>query len=115
MTVLVLSAVLAGVTLPASALTALADPVPAPEDVGPGWVAAVVFVLLFVVTILLWMNMRKQLGRIRIPREDSEAGLDEGPEAGSHAGSDRAEATTPPADDQRNRSEKDGASQPPST
>jgi flagellar biosynthesis/type III secretory pathway M-ring protein FliF/YscJ len=50
----------------------LTDPVPDPSDVGPGWVAFVVFVLLFVVTILLWLNMKKQLGRIRLPEDEAQ-------------------------------------------
>ncbi|QIK67514.1 hypothetical protein G7072_15200 [Nocardioides sp. HDW12B] len=41
------------------------DEVPAPEDVRPGWVAMGSFFLLFAVTILLWMNMRKQIGKIK--------------------------------------------------
>ena len=41
------------------------DEVPAPEDVRPGWVAMGSFFLLFAVTILLWMSMRKQIGKIR--------------------------------------------------
>ncbi len=46
------------------ALDAL-DEVPAPEDVRPGWIAMGSFFLLFAVTILLWMNMRKQIGKIK--------------------------------------------------
>ena len=57
----------------------LGDPVPEPSDVGPGWVAFVVFVLLFVVTILLWMNMKKQLGRIRLPEDEAEDETEEQP------------------------------------
>ena len=41
------------------------DEVPAPEDVRPGWIAMGSFFLLFAVTILLWMNMRKQIGKIK--------------------------------------------------
>jgi hypothetical protein len=48
-----------------SILVPLADKVPDPEDVAPGWIYAVVIIGLFVVTILLWLSMRKQLGKIR--------------------------------------------------
>jgi type VI protein secretion system component VasK len=41
------------------------DEVPAPEDVRPGWIALGSFLLLAVVTVLLWLSMRKQLGKIR--------------------------------------------------
>ena len=41
------------------------DETPAPEDVRPGWIAMGSFFLLFAVTILLWLSMRKQLGRIK--------------------------------------------------
>ncbi len=40
------------------------DPVPAPSEVTPGWLGFGFFVTLCVVTVLLWFNMRKQLGRI---------------------------------------------------
>jgi hypothetical protein len=48
-----------------SILVPLVDDVPDPEDVTPGWIYAVVIIGLFVVTILLWLSMRKQLGKIR--------------------------------------------------
>jgi hypothetical protein len=41
------------------------DEVPAPDDVKPGWIALGSFLLLAVVTVLLWLSMRKQLGKIR--------------------------------------------------
>lgn len=50
-----------------------ADPVPEPEDVKPGWIAFVVVMALVAASILLWLSMRKQLGRIRVPREGGEA------------------------------------------
>ena len=40
------------------------DPVPNANQVGPGWIAAVVVLLLIVGTLLLWRNMRKQLTKI---------------------------------------------------
>ena len=43
----------------------LLDPVPEANEVTPGWVYAVVVIGLFLVTILLWLSMRKQLGKIR--------------------------------------------------
>ena len=42
----------------------LVDVPPNLEDIKPGWVAVVVILLLIVVTALLWLNMRKHLGRI---------------------------------------------------
>ena len=49
----------------------LLDPVPAAGEVTPGWVYAVVVLGLFVVTFLLWLSMRKQLGRIRFTEDGS--------------------------------------------
>jgi hypothetical protein len=46
------------------------DDVPAPEDVRPGWIALGSFLLLAFVTVLLWLSMRKQLGKIRFDEED---------------------------------------------
>ena len=40
------------------------DDVPRPEEVGPGWIAAVVMLGLVIATLLLWRNMRKQLKKI---------------------------------------------------
>ena len=39
--------------------------------VGPGWVAFVVVVALCVVTTLLWLSMRKQLGKIRFEEQET--------------------------------------------
>jgi protein-S-isoprenylcysteine O-methyltransferase Ste14 len=47
-----------------------ADPVPAAEDVRPGWIAVVTVVLLCAASVFLWFSMRKQLRRIQVPRED---------------------------------------------
>ncbi len=44
---------------------------PDPADVKPGWVAFVIVVVLCVVTVLLWLNMRKQLGKIRFEEKDT--------------------------------------------
>lgn len=54
---------------PVLTVLAAVDPVPAEEDVKPGWVALVLVLVLCAVTVLLWLSMRKQLGRIRIDKE----------------------------------------------
>ena len=59
-----------------------ADPVPAPEDVRPGWIALVTVVLLCAASLFLWFSMRKQLRRIQVPREGEE------PQAEGPAGAD---------------------------
>ncbi len=46
------------------------DEAPAPADIKPGWVALVIVLTLCVVTTLLWLNMRKQLGKIRFEEKD---------------------------------------------
>ena len=51
-----------------------ADPVPAPEDVRPGWIALITVLLLCSASVLLWFSMRKQLRRIQVPREGEETG-----------------------------------------
>ena len=40
------------------------DPIPNANQVGPGWIAAVVVLALIIGTFLLWRNMRKQLTKI---------------------------------------------------
>jgi protein-S-isoprenylcysteine O-methyltransferase Ste14 len=52
------------------------DPVPAPEDLRPGWIALVTILLLCGASLFLWFSMRKQLRRIQVPREDEEATTD---------------------------------------
>jgi hypothetical protein len=49
-----------------------ADPVPAPEDVRPGWIALITVVSLCAASLFLWFSMRKQLRRIQVPREGEE-------------------------------------------
>jgi hypothetical protein len=49
---------------------AIDDP-PSVSEINPGWVATVVVVTLCVVTVLLWLNMRKQLGKIRFEEKDT--------------------------------------------
>jgi hypothetical protein len=46
-----------------------ADPVPEPSDVKPGGIALLVVSLLVAASIFLWFSMRKQLGRIQVPRD----------------------------------------------
>ena len=65
----------------------LLDPVPDANEVTPGWLYAVVFIGLFVVTILLWLSMRKQLGKIRF-KEDGDT-TDNGGDDRSDSGSVR--------------------------
>jgi protein-S-isoprenylcysteine O-methyltransferase Ste14 len=50
-------------------LPSLADPVPEPEDVQPGWIALVTVLSLCAASLFLWFSMRKQLRRIQVPRE----------------------------------------------
>jgi hypothetical protein len=38
-----------------------------PSDVKPGWIAFFVVMALLVATFLLWRNMNKQLGKIKVP------------------------------------------------
>jgi hypothetical protein len=45
-------------------LPPLADGVPKAEDVTPGWIYAAVFFAMCGLTVLLWLSMRKQLGKI---------------------------------------------------
>ncbi len=44
---------------------------PDPAAVKPGWVALVVVLVLCVVTALLWLNMRKQLGKISFEEKEN--------------------------------------------
>jgi uncharacterized membrane protein len=63
-----------------SILVSLVDDVPEPEDVTPGWIYAVVIIGLFVVTILLWLSMRKQLGKIRFDDGSAKKAEEQRPE-----------------------------------
>lgn len=51
-------------------VTWASDPVPEPSEVKPGWFALVVVLSLVVATTLLWLSMRRHLGRIRAPHRD---------------------------------------------
>lgn len=66
---------------PVLAVVPALDPVPAAGDVKPGWLAIGVVVGLFVVTTLLWLSMRKQLGRIRFEEEPDAKDEQSAPEA----------------------------------
>ena len=46
------------------------DVEPDRADIKPGWVALVIVLVLCVVTALLWLNMRKQLGKIRFDEKE---------------------------------------------
>jgi len=50
------------------------DPVPAEDQVRPGWIALGLMVLMCVATFLLWMNMRKQIKKIDFDDSDPDAG-----------------------------------------
>ena len=47
------------------------DEAPAPSEIKPGWVALVIVLTLCVVTALLWLNMRKQLGKIDFQEKET--------------------------------------------
>ena len=57
-------------------LVPLADEVPTADEVKPGWIAVVVVLLLILATILLWLNMRSRLGKIRFDQPDRGSGGD---------------------------------------
>ena len=80
-----MSAVLAVADAVSSLVTYLAsqpDPVPAEDQVRPGWIALGLMVLMCVATFLLWMNMRKQIRKIDFDDSDSD------PDAGDDAAAD---------------------------
>ena len=56
------------------------DGVPDDSEVRPGPMMAVVVLLIVAASVFLWFSLRKQLGKIQVPREGSEArpGSDEG-------------------------------------
>jgi len=47
------------------------DDAPAASEIKPGWVALVIVLALCVATVLLWLNMRKQLGKIHFEEKDT--------------------------------------------
>ena len=54
---------------------------PEASEVKPGWVAFAIVVTLCVVTTLLWLNMRKQIGKIRFDEKDTPRRGSSGPPA----------------------------------
>ncbi len=48
-----------------------ADNQPDSADIKPGWVALVIVLVLCIVTALLWLNMRKQLGKISFEEKET--------------------------------------------
>ena len=75
--------------LPLLAIPPLADPTAADQQVGV-W-GGVVVMGLVVGTLLLWLNMRKQLRKIDVPADHEEESAAEEPETGSAAGPETAE------------------------
>lgn len=57
------------------------DGVPDDSQVRPGPMMAVVVLLIMAATVFLWFSLRKQLGRIQVPREGADSGTDPGTEA----------------------------------
>ncbi len=57
---------------PVLAIVPHLDPVPAPGDVKPGWVAAALVVFLIAATVVLWFSLRKQLGKVRFEEDQSQ-------------------------------------------
>jgi hypothetical protein len=66
-------------------VTLAQDPVPAQDQVRPGYIALGVMVLMCVATFLLWMNMRKQLGKIDFEEEPDRENEDEDDKASPSA------------------------------
>jgi len=48
------------------------DPVPADDQVRPGYIALGLMILMCVATFLLWMNMRKQIRKIDFEETEDE-------------------------------------------
>jgi hypothetical protein len=55
------------------------DPVPEPSEVKPGWIALVVVLSLVAATTLLWLSMRRHLGRIQAPYKDETSDAEDEP------------------------------------
>lgn len=68
-----------------SVVVPLLDEVPAAEDVRPGWTALLIVLGLAVVTVLLWLNMRKQLGKIKFDDGSEQPAADDEQAASSDA------------------------------
>jgi len=72
------------VTLFISSLLLALDEPPAAEDIKPGWIALVLVIALGVATVLLWLSMRKRLGKIRF--DDRPGPGEDGPTRGTGGG-----------------------------
>ena len=67
-----LAAALAAGQTATTGLRWLTEPTtPAEAEITPGWIAFALVVGLCVVTTLLWLSMRKQLGKIRFEEQDT--------------------------------------------
>ena len=53
------------------------------ESLTPGWVGALVIIGLIVITVLLWLSMRRQFGKIRFEERAEDDGDDGAPQDGS--------------------------------
>jgi len=62
-----------------TAMVPLAEEIPDPNDVKPGWVGFTVVVVLMVAVVLLWLSFRKQLKKVNFeePSENGETGTAE--------------------------------------
>jgi hypothetical protein len=68
-----MSAVLQVVDVVTAMVVRLAqDPVPADDQVRPGYIALGLMILMCVATFLLWMNMRKQIRKIDFEETEDE-------------------------------------------
>lgn len=56
-----------------AALSLAKDPVPSDSEIGPGIVYPVVFGALVLVSVLLWVSMRRQLRKIDFDEQGPEA------------------------------------------
>ncbi len=71
----------------------LVDAMPDPQDVKPGWIAMGLMILLFVVTVLLWLSMRRQLKKINF-----DDGVDRSDPATRGAAGERDGQAQPPGE-----------------
>lgn len=74
-------------------LVTAADPVPDDSEVQPGPWMAIVILLLVAVSVFLWFSMRKQLGRIRVPRRSELDASDDAGDARAAEGRSAASGT----------------------
>ena len=58
------------------------DPKPTDSEVKPGPMMAVVVLGIVAASVFLWFSLRKQLGRIQVPREGADAGTEDDRPAG---------------------------------